>query len=108
QPAVLARFLPGVGGEASSPTDSDVIRARARSVEIRTARPMPVSIESKLVGVTPARFTVLTGALSVIAGDGNALLQPSSTELVRASVSAANVLTPAAVDGGANNSPPVV
>jgi hypothetical protein len=56
---------------------------------------MPVSIESKLVGVTPARFTVLSGALSVIAGDGNALLHPSSAELVRASAAAAHTLGPA-------------
>jgi hypothetical protein len=61
---------------------------------------MPVSIESKLVGVTPARFTVLTGALSVIAGDGAALLQPASSEVVRASASAARMLAPAASKNG--------
>jgi hypothetical protein len=64
---------------------------------------MPVSIESKLVGVTPARFTLLTGALSVIAGDGTALLDPSSTELVRASASAAHTLAPALPEHGSDS-----
>jgi YegS/Rv2252/BmrU family lipid kinase len=97
QPAVLARFLPSPVGSPSGGSgaqDAGVLRARARTVEIETTRPMPVSIESKLVGVTPARFTVLTGALSVIAGDADALLHPSSTALVRASASAAHVLAP--------------
>jgi hypothetical protein len=61
-------------------------------VEIETTRPLPVSIESKLVGVTPARFTVHTGALSVITGAGDGLLNPPSTALVRASASAALAL----------------
>jgi hypothetical protein len=95
QAGVLARFLPSPVGGTASAADDNVVRARARTVEIRTAQPMPVSIESKLVGVTPARFGVLTGALSVIAGDGPALLHPASTELVRASASAAHTLAPA-------------
>ena len=94
QTDVLARFLPGPGSLTSSPTDDKLLRARARTVEVHTARPMPVSIESKIVGVTPARFTVLGGALSVIAGDGSGLLHPSSVELVRASASAAHTLAP--------------
>ena len=38
---------------------------------------------------------MLTGALSVIAGDGIGLLHPSSNELLRASASAAHALAPA-------------
>lgn len=105
QPAVLARFLPTPAGDTASGPDDHVVRARARTVEIHTARPMPVSIESKLVGVTPARFTVRTGALLAIVGDGNALLQPSSTELIRASALAAHVLTPASVEPSSDTSP---
>jgi diacylglycerol kinase (ATP) len=100
QSGVLMRFLPEAVGDGSSAADHNVVRARARSVEIRTAEPMPVSVESKLVGVTPARFTVLIGALAVIAGDGSALLRPASAELVRASACAANTLAPAPRDLG--------
>lgn len=97
QRALLTRLLPGpVGGDPSEPSDHNLLRARARTLEIHTARPMPVSIESKLVGVTPARFTVLTGALSVIAGDSSALLHPSSMEVVRAADALARTLAPAA------------
>jgi diacylglycerol kinase (ATP) len=105
QAGVLARFLPGPVGGTSSAADESVVRARARTVEIRTARPMPVSIESKLVGVTPARFSVLTGALSVIAGDGDGLLHPASTELVRASASAAHTLAPAPHEADSGGTP---
>jgi hypothetical protein len=57
---------------------------------------MPVSIESKLVGTTPARFTIAPGALWVIPGDGSALLRPASSTVVAASELAAQVIaTPA-------------
>jgi diacylglycerol kinase (ATP) len=98
QPAVMARFLPSPPGNPSGAHDDRMLLARARTIDIETARPMPVSIESKLVGVTPARLTVLTGALSVIAGDGGALLYPPSTALMRASATAARVLAPVALE----------
>ena len=61
QRALLTRLLPGPVGDPSELASNDkLLRARARTLEIHTARPMPVSVESKLVGVTPARFTVLT------------------------------------------------
>jgi diacylglycerol kinase (ATP) len=96
QRALLTRLLPGPVGDPSDPSDDKVLRARARIVDIHTARPMPVSVESKLVGVTPARFTVLTEALSVITGDSSALLHPSSMEVVRAADALARTLAPAA------------
>ena len=94
QPEILAQFLPSPVGHASDVPTNKLQRSRARTVEIHTSRPLPVSIESKLVGVTPARITVLTGALSVICGNASALLQPPSTALVRASASAAQALAP--------------
>jgi diacylglycerol kinase (ATP) len=103
QPAVLGRFVPGPVGKPSGPEDNKALRSRARIVEIQTTRPMPVSIESKLVGVTPARFTVLTGALSVIAGDGDALNHPSSAAMVRASAVAARTLAPCPTENGAGD-----
>ena len=39
QPGVLARFLPSLVGDASSAADDHLVRARARTIEIRTARP---------------------------------------------------------------------
>jgi diacylglycerol kinase (ATP) len=89
--AIMAQFLPP---PLMSPTDnghdSGVRRTRARQVEIRTARPMPVAIGAKLVGVTPARFSVLAQALTVVVGNGRALLNPTSDALVAACVSAAD------------------
>jgi diacylglycerol kinase (ATP) len=79
--ALLAHFLPVM---PEAPPEG-IWNARARSVEIQTAQPMPVSIESKLVGVTPARFKVVAGGLSVIVGDTDALLQPATHAAVQAS-----------------------
>ena len=101
QSAILGQFLPNPVGNSSDVLVNKIQRSRARTVEIDTSRPMPVSIESKLVGVTPARFSVLTGALSVIVGDGSTLLQPPSMALVRASASAAHTLTPVVAQDGA-------
>jgi diacylglycerol kinase (ATP) len=106
QAGVLARFFPSPVGPGLCDADDNVVRARARTVEIRTSRPMPVSVESKLVGVTPARFTVLTEGLSVIAGDGSALLHPVSAELVRVSAFAAHSLAPASGGRDSDGAPP--
>jgi diacylglycerol kinase (ATP) len=105
QAALLGHFLPNPVPDAST---NKVLRCRARTVDIQTARPMPVAIESKLVGVTPARFTVLTGALSVIAADGTALIRPSTAAMVRASETAAKVLAPAPTENRTNGAPPQV
>jgi len=103
QTGVLGHFLPSSVGDA--PTDK-LLRCRARTVDIKTAQPMPVAIESKLVGVTPARFTVLTGALSVIAADGYALNHPSTVAVVRASETAARVLAPTPTENGTGGALP--
>lgn len=103
QAALLSRFLPRPVGNPSDAQDDRVFRARARTVEIETTRPMPVAIGSKLVGVTPARFAVLTGALAVIVGDGDGLHHPSSAALVRASANAAHALVPVSREHGNGN-----
>jgi diacylglycerol kinase family enzyme len=48
QPAVLGQFLPSAVGNSSGVQEGKVHRSRARTVEIHTTRPMPVSIESTL------------------------------------------------------------
>jgi len=78
---LLAHFVPGV----PDGTPGQIWKSRARTVEVQTARPMPVSIESKLVGVTPARFTTLPRAVSVIVGQTGALLEPAAPALVQTS-----------------------
>jgi diacylglycerol kinase (ATP) len=94
QPGLVASLLPVVL-DRSVGVDSDQIwQARAACIEIHTAHPMPVSIESKLVGVTPARFTSMPGALSVIVGNTEALVDPVAPALVRASGLAAGALAP--------------
>ena len=88
QAALLAAFLPEpLGGHADAA--NRVRRFRARRLDIDTARPMPVSIESKIVGVTPVRYTVMPRALRVIAGDTVALLHREPAEVVQASLVAA-------------------
>jgi hypothetical protein len=75
QPALASRILAlkngGIGDDAS------VHRTRAISVTIRSARPLPVAADSKLVGVTPARFTVQPGALLALVGPGPGLVRPA-------------------------------
>ena len=69
QVALAAHFLAVKGGIAS--TDVRVESATGRSVVIHSKVPLPVAVESKVVGSTPARFRVLTGRLRVIAGTGD-------------------------------------
>jgi len=47
---------------------------------------MPVAVDSTVVGSTPARFKILSGALLVIAGRGDALSRPAAQALVSAAV----------------------
>jgi hypothetical protein len=56
----------------------------ARKVEIKSATPLPVVVDSKVVGSTPAHFRTLTGALLVIAGRGDGLSRPAAQPLVSA------------------------
>src|SRR5687768_18097048 len=49
---------------------SDVCSSDLRHVEVRSANPLPVVADAKVVGHTPARFEILPGALLVAAGLG--------------------------------------
>ena len=93
QTALLAAFFPQPPGEQD--TSDRIRRFRVQRLDIDAARPMPVSIESKIVGVTPVRYTVVPRALQVIVGDAPALLHPQAADLVQASVVAAQVPRPA-------------
>jgi hypothetical protein len=88
QADLVAAFLPGPIGVQNG-TPNGVRRFRASSLEIDAARPMPVSIGSKIVGVTPVRYTVMPEALRVIPGDTPALVDPEPVDLVQASIVAA-------------------
>jgi diacylglycerol kinase (ATP) len=68
-------------------TDQQVRRARAQHVEIHTERPMPVAADSKLIGATPARFSILGGALLAFVGDAPALVHPTAAAAVARAVS---------------------
>ena len=68
QAAIAARFVAlktGLLGE-----DQNIERHRAKRIEVRSANPLPVVADSKVVGHTPARFEILPGALLVAAGVG--------------------------------------
>ena len=92
QAGLLARM---VALKAAGLSDGDdVERARARVVQVKTARPLPVMADSKVWGTTPARFDVVPGALLVVAGSGPALSRPVSPTLVAALREEAHVVVP--------------
>ena len=72
------------------PDDARIDRARTRRLELRTAAPLPVMANSKVIGTTPATFEVLPGALRVIAGHGPGLAHPVAEALLEAAVSRAH------------------
>ena len=82
QAALAARFLAlktGILGD-----DDRIERAQARHIDVRSANPLPVVADAKVVGHTPARFDVLRGALLVAAGAGIGLQQPPHPEVIEA------------------------
>lgn len=64
--------------------DTRIHASSARKLVIRSSTPMPVVVDSTVVGSTPARFRILSGALLVIAGRGDALSRPAAQALVSA------------------------
>ena len=82
QAALAARFLALKTGLFSD--DPRIERARARRVDVRSANPLPVVADTKVVGHTPARFEILPGALLVAAGLGIGLEEKPDPELVAA------------------------
>ena len=78
--ALAARFLALKTGLFSD--DPRIERARAKRIDVRSANPLPVVADSKMVGHTPARFEVLPGALLVAAGLGIGLEQKPDPAVV--------------------------
>ncbi len=64
--------------------DTRIHASSTRKLVIRSSTPMPVVVDSTVVGSTPARFRILSGALLVIAGRGDALSRPAAQALVSA------------------------
>ena len=80
QAAIAARYLALKTGLLSE--DPRIERVRAKRIEVRSANPLPVVADSKVVGHTPARFEVLPGALLVAAGVGIGLEQKPDPAVV--------------------------
>lgn len=97
---VLALKNGGIGDDPS------VRRARAISVAIRSARPLPVAADSKLVGVTPARFTILPGALLALVGPGPGLARPAPSLVADLSTEMGNAVVDGALTPGPAELPP--
>jgi hypothetical protein len=100
QPALAAHFVAvktGVVGE-----EPRVRSMSARKLVIKSAVPLPVVVDSKVVGTTPARFRVVSGGLMVIAGRGDGLLRPAAQTLLSAIKDPSAVL--AAQENGVNGS----
>jgi YegS/Rv2252/BmrU family lipid kinase len=88
-PASLAARMVALKAGAE-PDDERIERVRAQRLELRTAAPLPVLADSKVIGTTPARFEVLPGALRVIAGHGPGLAHPVAEALLQAAVGRAH------------------
>ncbi|HEY0583224.1 MAG TPA: diacylglycerol kinase family protein [Chloroflexota bacterium] len=76
-------------------SDPRVRTARAMSIEVHTDRPMAVAADSKLVGITPVRFSVRAGALLAIAGRGPGLSRPATGVIPLPTLTSAIVAPPA-------------
>jgi diacylglycerol kinase (ATP) len=81
-PALAGHFLAIKAGTVDA--DSRIYCSRGRKVVIRSTLPLPVVVDTKVVGSTPARFRVRTGVLLVIAGRGDGLSYPVAQSLVTA------------------------
>jgi hypothetical protein len=82
QPVLTEHFLAVKAGTVSE--DPRVRRSSARKLVIRSSPPMPVVVDSTVVGSTLARFRVLSGGLLVITGRGDGLSRPAGQALVSA------------------------
>jgi diacylglycerol kinase family enzyme len=82
QPTLAAHFLAVKTGTVAP--DPRVRCSSGRKVLIKSTTPLPVVVDSRVVGSTPARFRVRTGELLVIAGRGDGLERPAAQSLVSA------------------------
>jgi hypothetical protein len=104
QPILAAHFLAIKTGTIGE--DSRVRCASGRKFLIRSSSPLPVVVDSKVVGSTPARFRVRTGGLLVVAGRGDGLSHPAAQSLVDAIKD--NADTPLSLDAGSQTPEPGV
>jgi hypothetical protein len=80
QQAELATRL--VSLKAGNIIDDERVRyARALSVKIRSAQPLSVAADSKLIGTTPARIAIRAAAVLALVGPGAALRLPVPDEV---------------------------
>jgi diacylglycerol kinase (ATP) len=82
QPILATHFLAVKVGTARP--DARLRCWRGRKLVIRSTVPLPVLVDSKVVGSTPVRFRVRPGRLLVIAGSGDGLSHPATQSLVSA------------------------
>jgi diacylglycerol kinase (ATP) len=82
-PAELAAHFVAVTDDRAE-ADPHIQTWRGSKLVIRSRKPMPVVADSKVVGSTPARFRLLSGALLVIVGRGDALTRPATEGLMAA------------------------
>ena len=83
--------------------DPRVRCTRAISVRVRAARPLPVTADSKLIGVTPARVVARAGAVLALVGAGPGL-RLSSPDALRDVIS--DVAEVAPIMNGVDAAPP--
>ena len=65
-------------------TEVELQRYQAQEIQINTEPKLPVSADSKVIGTTPASFTLLPEMLLVIAGNGPGLSNPVESDRVAA------------------------
>jgi diacylglycerol kinase (ATP) len=82
QPVLISHFVAVKAGTVGQ--DPRVRCTSGRKIVIRSATPLPVMVDSKVVGSTPVRFRVRTGALLVIAGNGDGLTRGVAQSLLSA------------------------
>ena len=82
QPTLATHVLAVKAGTVAP--DPRVRRSTGRKVRITSTIPLPVVVDSKVVGSMPARFRVRTGGLLVVTGRGDALSRPAAQSLLSA------------------------
>jgi hypothetical protein len=82
QTVLATHFVAIKAGTAGN--DDRIRKWHGREITIRSTVPLPVAVDSKVVGSTPARFRVITGGLLVIVGNGDGLEHRAAESLVSA------------------------